>query len=135
LGRRVAIVIAAAVVAILVGSLTGAATASTGQSRAKLDSGVRGVVRTKERCSVPTGCARIRPSARLVVVATDDDGRRVGQTVVHNGRFSLRLHPGRYTIGLVERRRGVERTLARRRVRIRPHRFTLVVLGPAENTR
>jgi hypothetical protein len=102
--------------------------AAAGSDRAVPDSGVYGLVRAEGVCSAPIDpkCLARAPSIEV---------RRPGEEVVIAdvrpgplGRFRVRLRPGRYV--LVLRAAGAARAMiARRVVRVNPHKFTFVVLG------
>ncbi len=89
-----------------------------------VDSGISGVV-TRAACGKQRAC---RPSAMrpFVQVAREGDREVVVTSRIRDYRFHLTLQPGMYVVRLVRTANAVG--TGGRRVAVRPHAFTLVVL-------
>ncbi len=89
-----------------------------------VDSGISGVV-TRAACGKPRPC---RPSAMhpFVQVARGDDRAVLVTTRIRDARFHLALRPGTYLVRLVRTANDVG--TGGRRVAVRPHAYTLVLL-------
>lgn len=89
------------------------------------DAGISGQVRLDRSCGIRETRCGSRRVAATVVIRERDTQRRVRTLHPRGGRFHVRLRPGRYTVRATSEQAAGAAT---RRVVVRPHRFTVVVL-------